>query len=81
MAARNHNPYIGDRSDIKWKDKRLAYSGDDLVYMGNSLIHKASTSTGNLWFIWKYSYTVGVLTRIEGPLTGNWDDRATLNWA
>jgi hypothetical protein len=81
MATRNHNPYLKDNSEIHWKDNRFSYSGDDLQYKGSSLIHKADTSEGNLWYIWKYSYTAGVLSRIEGPLVGNWDSRNTLGWS
>ena len=80
MAKRNHNPFLGDDS-LHWKDKRFDYTSGNLDYIGNSLIHKASTSSSNLWYIWKYTYDGSSnLTRIEGPLPGNWEDRATLDW-
>lgn len=81
MATRNHNPYL-ESTDIKWKDQRFDYTSGNLDYLGRSLIHKASTSESTLWWIWKYSFDGSDnLTRIEGPLTGNWDDRAALAWA
>lgn len=53
-----------------------------VMYVGKSTTHKASQSTGDLWWIWKYTKTAaGVITAIEGPLNGNWDGRASLAWA
>ena len=67
--------------DAYWKDKRFDYTSGDLDYKGLSETHKASTAAGDLWNIWKYTWVSGNLTRIEGPLVDNWDDRATLSWA
>lgn len=64
-----------------WKDQRFAYSSGKLQYRGLSTTHKASTSSGNLWWIWKYTYSGNDCTRIEGPLNDDWDDRASLSWA
>ena len=64
-----------------WKDQRFEFSSGDLIYKGLSTTHKASTSTGNLWWIWKYTWSSGELTRKEGPLNDDWDDRASLAWA
>lgn len=63
-----------------WKDKRFDWTSGDLDYMGLSTTHKASTSAGDLWWIFKFTWSGGNPTRIEGPLNGNWDDRASLSW-
>ena len=64
-----------------WNDQRFDFTSGDLDYKGLSKTHKASTAAGNLWSIWKYTWAVGLPTRIEGPLIGNWDGRAALSWA
>lgn len=80
MAKRINNPYLEDTSSIHWMDTKLDYTSGDLDYKGSSLSHKASTSASELWWIWKYTWDGTDLVRIEGPLTGNWDDRASLDW-
>lgn len=62
-----------------WKDKRYEYSGDDLLYRGHHKTHKAATSDDQ-WHVWKFTYSSGDITRIEGPIVGVWNDRATLSW-
>lgn len=62
-----------------WKDKRFEWSGDDLIYMGTNRTSKASTSEKN-WYIWKLTWSGADLIRLQGPLEGSWDDRATLGW-
>lgn len=64
-----------------WKDQRFAYTAGDLIYKGLSTTHKAATDAGDLWWVWKYTWVSGDLTRIEGPINCNWDDRATEAWA
>jgi len=64
------------QSGIIWKDQRLEYSGSNLVYKGCHLEYNAATSDTN-WYITKYTYTAGDITRI-GLVKGPWDDRATL---
>ena len=64
-----------------WKDVRHDYGvGGDLVYRGVHYEHKKATSDP-FWEIWKYTWGADGITRIEGPLRGAWDDRATLDWA
>jgi hypothetical protein len=78
---RNHNPYLKS-TDIQWKDKRRDYTSGNLDYEGFSLTHKASITTGDLWWIWKYTWDATPdKTRDEGPLVGNWSGRADLDWA
>ena len=63
-----------------WRQKKFAYDGDgNLIYIGCHSIGDTLTSDDN-WAVWKFSYTDGNLTDIEGPITGIYDDRATLNW-
>jgi hypothetical protein len=62
-----------------WHDQRLEYSSGDLIYLGKNTTHKALTSA-TTWEIWKYTWSSGDCTRIEGPLTGAWDNRASLSW-
>lgn len=63
-----------------WKDQRFDYTSGDLDYKGLSQIHKAATDIGDLWWIWKYTWSGANLVRIEGPLNGVWDSRAALGW-
>lgn len=78
--------YIHDRKTIAildgiWHDIRIAYdSSGNLLYRGVNEIHNAS-STAATWEIWKYTYdSSNRVTRVEGPLSGSWDGRASLTW-
>lgn len=62
-----------------WKDQRMDYLAGKLVYKGLNTAHGISTSDDS-WYIQKYTWSAGTMTRIEGPLVGSWDDRATLGW-
>jgi hypothetical protein len=62
-----------------WRDVRMEFSPDGLIYRGANYFHNAETSDTN-WEIWKYSHSGGNMVRIEGPLPGSWDNRATLDW-
>jgi hypothetical protein len=57
---------------------KLDHTSGDLDYIGMHL-HKAATTDVN-WKIWKFTWSAGKLTNIEGPLTGTWDGRASLSW-
>ena len=76
---------ILQRSDIialcsYWKLKEFAYDGSgNLIYMGFHYNPKAPTSDDK-WEVWKFTYTGTNITTIEGPITGIWDNRATLDW-
>lgn len=79
--------YITDRLTIAilkgiWHDQRLYYdASNQLIYKCCHEIHKAAT-TDEGWEIWKYTWDAsGNCTRIEGPLKGTVDGRATLAWA
>ena len=67
--------------DIVWLDLRLDFTSGNLDYKGSSRISVASTSAGDLWYVWKYTWSTGDLVRVQGPIVGNWDDRAALSWA
>ncbi len=76
---------IRDRKTIAilngyFKDIRFEYSSGDLIYRGVNFVHKAETSAAD-WEIWKYTHGADGIDRIEGPLKGAWDNRATLGWA
>ena len=62
-----------------WRDVRMEFSSGDLIYRGVTYFHNIATSDSN-WEIWKYNYSSGDMVRIEGPLPGSWDNRATLSW-
>jgi hypothetical protein len=80
MATGNYNPYLA-AAEINWRDKRYDYTSGNLDYIGFSLSHDPSTSEGQRWWIWKYTWNATPnVTRMEGPVPGNWDDRASLNW-
>ena len=62
------------------RDKRYDWTSGSLDYAAVSHTNKASVSAGELWWIKKYTWTSSKLTRVQGPLQGNWDNRATLAW-
>lgn len=63
-----------------WRQKRFAYDvNDSLEYMGFHYIKGASVTDSN-WAVWKLTYSGSNMALIEGPLTGIWDNRATLDW-
>ena len=64
----------------KWKATRLDYTSGDLDYKGLHENNKANTDDGN-WRIWKYTWSGDNPVLIEGPLSGSWDNRASLEWA
>jgi len=61
---------------IEWKDKRYDYTSGSLDYAGFSLVLGAATDAGDLWKVWKYTWSGENLTRVQGPVACNWDDRA-----
>ena len=76
---RMRQPQISPLADELPLDTRFEYSSGDLIYKGLHATHKAATSATD-WIIWKYSWTGIDITRIEGPLTGAWDNRSSLGW-
>jgi hypothetical protein len=63
-----------------WRQKRFAYDvSDNLEYLGFHWKENVETSE-ETWAVWKMTYTGDNITLIEGPLTGSWDNRATLDW-
>ena len=67
------------RLNAYWHDVKMDYDGSgNLLYRGVNHVHNVATSSTD-WEIWKYTYS-DAITRIEGPLPGAWDDRATLAW-
>ena len=67
---------------LLWQDEKVAYDvSGNIIYVGQSVVHNPSTVTGNNWWILKITYDASDnITDIEGPLAGNWDTRATLDW-
>ena len=65
-----------------WQDRKFEYdANDNPIYIGQSVLHDPSTVIGNNWWILKITYDVSNnITDVEGPITGNWDSRATLDW-
>jgi hypothetical protein len=64
-----------------WKDMRIYYDGNDNIeYICRNHVHKATTAIAD-WAIWKLTYSGDNISRMEGPLTGSVDNRATLSWA
>jgi len=62
-----------------WKDQRFEYSNGLLIYKAVHRLHDASI-TEIEWAIWKFTYSGTDVVRIEGPLSGTWDGRASLGW-
>ena len=66
--------------DAYWRVKRFVYDGSGkLAYMGCNHKLQAETSA-DTWAIWKYTYLGTNISLMEGPITGAWDDRTTLDW-
>lgn len=63
-----------------FNDVRYEYTGDELIYIGYNVVHKAAEAA-TTWVIFKLSYTSGNLVRKEGPLVGSWTDKGALAWA
>ena len=60
-------------------DHRLDNTSGELDYEGLNVVHNEAT-TATTWLIWKYTWDGASCTRIEGPLIGSWDGRASLAW-
>ena len=63
-----------------WKDQRFEYSETNLIYKGVHRLHDV-LDTDTEWLVWKFTYDVSDnLIRIEGPLPGSWNGRASIAW-
>jgi hypothetical protein len=77
--------YITDRLTIAilkgiWHDQRLFYDvSGNIIYKCCHEMHKAPTAD-ETWEVWKFTWVGTNCTRIEGPLKGSVDGRATLAW-
>lgn len=63
-------------------EKRMEYSGDNLIYLGYNRVPNAAT-TDATWYIVKMTYSGDLVTRYQLPDDGPqfkyaWDNRATL---
>ena len=65
--------------DLYWRVRLFEYDGCDVKYIGCNQRQGAETSAGT-WAVWLYSYTGCDVSMIEGPITGAWDDRDTMDW-
>lgn len=82
-------PLIKDFSQLQnradtalFLEKRMEYSGDNLIYVGYNRTANASTAA-TTWYIVKLTYSGANPTRYQLPDDGAsfeyaWDDRATL---
>ncbi|OGC77510.1 MAG: hypothetical protein A2Z27_02825 [candidate division Zixibacteria bacterium RBG_16_50_21] len=62
-----------------FKQEMYDYSGSDLIYLGRHLSVTAAEAD-TAWWIWKYTYGSGLVTRKQGPLVGAWTGRVGLGW-
>ncbi len=63
-----------------YKHQIFVYDSDgNVTYIGRHANHKESTASTD-WKVWKYTWTSGNCTKIEGWLEGAWDDYSTLAW-
>ena len=67
------------QSDGLWAVRRFEYTAGEPIYIGRNKTHKAATDSLQ-WHVWKISYTGTDATLIEGPLTGTWDGRDSMDW-
>ena len=62
-----------------WRDQRFEYEDSLLKYRGVNEKHGISEDATD-WQVWKYTYSDGDVSRIEGPLEGAWSNRSSLGW-
>jgi hypothetical protein len=60
-----------------WKDRRMEWNGDDLIYKAYHTSTDANQGDTN-WYIYKYTWSSGDLIRLQGPAVGSWTNRASL---
>ena len=64
---------------VYWNETRFDFTTGDLDYLGKHEMAGAATSDDG-WLIWKFAWSSSLPTKIQGPLTGSWDNRASLLW-
>lgn len=63
-------------SDIRWKDYRFSYNGNDIQYIGlNDVMNALDTDTN--WWIMNLTFSNGNVTRIQ-IANGSWSTRESL---
>ena len=65
--------------DSYWKRKKIEYTSGLPIYVGCHWRFGIGTDDDQ-WEIWKFTWSGTDCTDIEGPLTGVYDDRVTLDW-
>ena len=75
VKSRDHIINLG----AYWKDVRYDCVNGCVIYKGCHYLSDADESDKN-WTIWNYSYEDGNLVREQGPLTGSWNARSSLDW-
>jgi hypothetical protein len=63
-----------------WKDIRIDNASGNVDYLGKVVTHKESLDSPS-WYIKKFTWSGGMPVRIEGPIQGEWNKRASLSWA
>ena len=63
-----------------WRDVRMEYSDGNIAYKGTHRQNNAGTDE-TTWVITKYTWSGSDIVRIQGPLLGSWDNRASLGWS
>lgn len=67
-------------SDSYWQVKILTYDeSNNLLYLACNRKHLAATDD-ETWYVWKYTWTDGNCTLMEGPLLGSVDGQDSLAW-
>jgi len=61
-------------------ERRYDWTSGDCDYIGRHSDIQAATSDTK-WRVWKLTWDSGNLTLKQGPLTGSWDGRDTLDWS
>ena len=62
-----------------WKRKLIEYTTGLPDYLGCHYSPNASEDDVG-WAIWQFTWTGTDCTDIQGPITGSWTNRATLDW-
>lgn len=62
-----------------WKESLFDWTSGNLDYMGLNVVLGAAEAAAT-WYVFKFSWTLGNITRCQGPIVGSWTGRAAMGW-
>lgn len=61
-----------------WKLKQFAYDSDGNVEYAGFNTDGSAADGDTDWYVWKYTWSSGNCTKIQGPVEGSWTGRVAL---